>query len=137
MQEENVRLLLDYLKELRALSGSGYKASKEITEVIGKIRKELGFNGDVEVTTLLADDEVVVVEKVEAAIPLLTIELGRLDEVPRIHYKGEEIELKTSIDFYWGTAGSLRSDSECGFSIARYLKDGNEIPSVSIIQEEL
>lgn len=121
IKEVEVRILLDYLKELRELNGNGYSAHKEIAEVVKELREKFAFGKDVQTV----------------AVPLLTIELETLDDVPKIHYKGEEVALKTLVNFHWKTAGSHREDGECGFSISHYLKDGSKLPNLTTIREEL
>ena len=90
--EERVELLLDYLRELRALNDGGYIANKEIAEAVKEVRELFGFSVENKKT------------------PLLTIELDTLKSVPKVIYKGEEIEGKASVEFGWKT----RTDSYNG-----------------------
>ena len=99
--EERVRLLLDYLKELREVNGSGYRANKEIAEAVREVRELLGFSVEIKKT------------------PLLIIELDTLEGVPKVIYKGEEIKAKASVEFGWKT----RTDSfngTCELSVYHY-----------------
>lgn len=70
-------------------------------------------------------DHVFVIEK-DKEPKLLTIELDTLDSIPTVYYKGEEINLKTKIEFFWKTQ---RDDLVIGSSpfinIEHFVKEGN------------
>ncbi|MCY7912264.1 hypothetical protein [Bacillus haynesii] len=42
---------------------------------------------------------------IDQAVPLIQIELEKLDSIPRVFYKGEKITNRIAVDFEWRTAG--------------------------------